>query len=437
MEEGVMETEMDWAARSRRSVWHPCTQMQWLESEPPHALVRAEGGWLWEDKGHRVYDAISSWWVNLFGHRHPALVTALKDQLDSLDHVMLAGMTHAPVVALSERLSERTGGQLGHAFYGSDGASATEMALKMSVHYWRNRGYGQKNQFIALAQGYHGETAGALGVTDIPLFRTAYAALIRPARVIPAPDSRVDGSEASSLACLKDWLERHHECLAALVMEPLVQCAAGMVFHSPDYVHAVARLCETYGVHVIADEIAVGFGRTGTFFAHQQCGVVPDFLCLSKGITGGMLPLSVVLTRDEIYRAFYAPGVDRAFLHSHSYTGNPLACRVALAVQDLFDCTDILALNQARQAGLKQQLAPLTQHPNLRHGRLCGMIWAFDGRDVPEDFSRRLAVCAWNRGVLVRPIGATLYFMPPLTISADEVDFVVRETVMALDEVLA
>lgn len=433
----MIEDLADWATRSRRSVWHPCTQMQWLEAEPPHALVRAEGGWLWEDNGHRAYDAISSWWVNLFGHRHPALVDALKDQLGQLDHVMLAGMTHGPVVALSERLSERTGGQLGHAFYGSDGASAVEMALKMSAHYWRNRGNCQKNQFIALSQGYHGETVGALGVTDIPLFREAYAALIRPAYVIPAPDSRIVGSEPDSLAHLKDRLERSHEQVAALILEPLVQCAAGMVFHSPEYVREVVRLCAAYGVHVIADEIAVGFGRTGTLFAHQQAGIHPDFLCLSKGITGGMLPLSVVLTRDEIYRTFYAPGVDRAFLHSHSYTGNPLACRVALAVQELFDSSDILARNQARQPQLAQQLAPLMRHPGLGQGRLCGMIWAFDGVEAPENFSRRLSARAWRHGVLLRPIANTLYFMPPLNISEDEVNYLVAQTVMALDEVLA
>lgn len=383
-----------------------------------------------------MYDAISSWWVNLLGHRHPALVAALKDQLDRLDHVMLAGMTHEPVVTLSERLSAHTGGTLGHAFYGSDGASATEMALKMSVHYWRNRGQAQKNRFLALAHSYHGETVGALAVTDIPLFSAAYVDLVRPAHRIPAPDSRIPESEARSLQALEDYLGVHHGQVAALILEPLVQAAAGMIFHSPYYVNQLVACCHHHGVHVIMDEIAVGFGRTGTLFAHQQCAATPDFLCLSKGITGGMLPLSVVLTRDDIYQAFYAPEVDRAFLHSHSYTGNPLACRVALAVLDCLEDQAILAHNQARCDTLAQQLSPIFAHPRVTHGRQRGMIWACDIVDPPPAFAQQLYARAWALGVLVRPIGATLYWMPPLTISGDEVTFVVQQTCQALDEVL-
>ncbi len=430
-------TMMDWTDRSRKSVWHPCTQMQWLEEDPPHMIVRAEGSWLWDDQEHRVFDAVSSWWVNLFGHGHPALAGALKDQLERVDHVMLAGLTHEPVVRLSERLSGRTGGVLGHAFYGSDGASATEMALKMSMHYWRNLGQKRKNRFLSLAQGYHGETVGALGVTDIPLFSAAYAPLVRAAHVIPAPDSRIPGSEAGSLQALQNWLEAHQDETAALIFEPLVQAAAGMVFHTPDYVRALVLLCQRYEVHVIADEIAVGFGRTGTFFAHQQAGITPDFLCLSKGITGGMLPLSVVLTKDSIYQAFYADRIDRAFLHSHSYTGNPLACRVALAVQDLFDETGILQQNAQRDAYLAQQVAPLFNHPRVRHGRRRGMIWACDVVDAPQDFSRRWVRRAWAHGVLARPIGSTLYGMPPLNARDEDLSWVVERLMLALDEVLS
>ena len=432
-----MNQAASWAERSAAVVWHPCTQMQWLEEHPVHLIRAAQGAWLVEEQGRRILDAISSWWVNLWGHGHPAIVAALKDQLDQLDHVMLAGLTHQPVVELSERLSRRTGGRLGHCFYGSDGASATEMALKMSAHYWRHQGRPDKNSFIALAHGYHGETLGALGVTDIPLFRIAYAALIRGAHVIPAPDSRIPGSEARSLEALATYLAAHQGEVAALILEPLVQAAAGMVFHSPDYVQAVLACCRRHDVHVIADEIAVGFGRTGTFFAHEQSGVTPDFLCLSKGITGGFLPLSVVMTHDSIYQAFYAEGVDRAFLHSHSYTGNPLACRAALAVQQLFDETGILAINQARQAQMAQQVAPLFDHPRITQGRQRGMIWACEVVDPPAHFARRFHARAWEAGVLLRPIGHTLYFMPPLNLSEDELDFLVSRTLESLEEVLA
>ncbi|QKE41823.1 MAG: adenosylmethionine--8-amino-7-oxononanoate transaminase [Ferrovum myxofaciens] len=432
-----MNQAASWAKRSAAAVWHPCTQMQWLEEYPVHLIQSAQGAWLVEEQGRRVLDAISSWWVNLWGHGHPAIVAALKDQLDRLDHVMLAGLTHQSVVELSERLSARTGGTLGHCFYGSDGASATEMALKMSVHYWRHQGQPNKNSFIALAHGYHGETLGALGVTDIPLFRTAYAALIRGAHTIPAPDSRIPGSEARSLEALATYLAAHQGEVAALILEPLVQAAAGMVFHSPEYVRAVLACCRHHDVHVIADEIAVGFGRTGTFFAYEQSGITPDFLCLSKGITGGFLPLSVVLTQDPLYQAFYAEGVDRAFLHSHSYTGNPLACRAALAVQQLFDETGILALNQARQAQMAQQVAPLFAHPRITQGRQRGMIWACEVIDPPAHFARRFHARAWEAGVLLRPIGHTLYFMPPLNLTGEELDFLVGRTLETLEEVLA
>ncbi|NDU86276.1 MAG: adenosylmethionine--8-amino-7-oxononanoate transaminase [Ferrovum sp.] len=421
------------AERSAAAVWHPCTQMSQLERSPVRAIRSAQGSWLHDEDGRRYLDAISSWWVNLFGHCHPAIVAALKAQLDQLDHVMLAGFTHEPVVQLSERLSVRTGGALGHCFYGSDGASATEMALKMSAHYWRNRGQLQKNTFVSLAQGYHGETLGALGVTDIPLFRTAYASLIRGSTVIPSPDSRTPDSEAISLQALEHHLEAHHRTVAAVILEPLVQAAAGMVFHSPEYLRAVAGACQRFDVHLICDEIAVGFGRTGSFFAYQQADITPDFLCLSKGITGGFLPLSAVLTRDQIYQEFYGEGVDRAFLHSHSYTGNALACRAALAVQDLFDQSDILAWNRARHVDLMRISQPLFEHPRVRQGRVRGMIWAFDVEFTLPDFPRRFHEAALAAELLLRPIGNTVYFMPPLNVSEDEFSFLVAGTLTVLE----
>ena len=428
----------DLLRRSHAAVWHPCTQMKWHESFPIIPIRRGEGTWLFDYDGQRYLDGVSSWWVNLFGHRNLRIVAALQDQLDQLEHVMLAGFTHEPVVQLSERLSALTGHQLGHCFYGSDGASATEMALKMSAHFWRNQGHSSKTGFVALANSYHGETMGALGVTDVPLFRDAYAPLIKNSVILPSPDSR-QGPDAGrqTLEALRHHLERQHEQTAALIVEPLVQAAAGMVFHDPEFLHQAYQLCREYRVHLIADEIAVGFGRTGTFFAHEQAGFTPDFLCLSKGITGGFLPLSVVMTSDTVYQAFYDDRMDRGFLHSHSYTGNALACRAALAVLDIFEQDRVIETNQARQDQFAAMTAALSQHSRIHNFRRRGMIWAFDVACDRADFARAFHRAALGHQLLLRPIGSTVYFMPPYTISDAEFQHMVDATLASLAEVLA
>lgn len=434
-------TEM--TRRSLRHVWHPCTQMKLHEAQPPVPIARAQGVWLYDFEGNRYLDGVSSWWVNLFGHGHPHIKAALREQLDTLDHVMLAGFTHQPVVELSERLGALTG--LGHAFYGSDGASATEIALKMSAHYWRNSGRPEKSRFIGLAGGYHGETVGALAVTDIAIFREAYAPLVRLAATVPSPDSRgaLAGESAADVARraaagLQAWLEQHHAETAALIVEPLVQCAAGMAMHDAAYLREARALCERYEVHLICDEIATGFGRTGTMFAHQQAGIRPDFICLSKGLTGGTLPLSAVLTTDTVYEAFYDDEVARGFLHSHSYTGNPLACRAALATLELFEQTDALARNADMAKVLDQAFAPLTAHPSVRHARRLGMIWAWDVEpgEVPH-FARRYTQHAMAHGVLLRPIGQTIYAMPPYVMDAESAEFLAQGALAALEATLA
>jgi adenosylmethionine-8-amino-7-oxononanoate aminotransferase len=433
---------MSLAERSRRAVWHPCTQMKRHEREPPLPIVRAEGVWLVDENGRRYLDAVSSWWVNLFGHGHPGITAALKDQLDRLDHVMLAGLTHEPVVELSERLGVLTG--LGHAFYGSDGASATEIALKMSAHCWRNRGRAQKCEFIGLEGGYHGETVGALSVTDIAIFREAYAPLVRLSAALPTPDARnaTAGEDAAAVArraaaVLQAYLEQHHARTAALIVEPLVQCAAGFAMHDPEYLRLARALCNQYEVHLICDEIAVGFGRTGSLFAHQQAGIRPDFICLSKGLTGGTLPLSAVLTTDEVYEAFYDDRTARGFLHSHSYTGNPLACRAALAVLDVFAGEPVLEHNRETAARLTQLARPLAQHPRVRHARQLGMLWAFDVDTEDPGFSSRYHQAALQQGLLLRPIGSTLYFMPPYVIDEVAMQQLAEGSLRALDEALA
>lgn len=429
---------LDLLSRSLQSVWHPCTQMKQHERLPPLPIARAEGIWLYDFDGRRYLDAVSSWWVNLFGHANPDINAALIDQLGSLEHAMLAGFTHEPVVRLSEKLGELSG--LGHCFYGSDGASATEIALKMSFHYWHNSGHPGKSGFVSLAGSYHGETLGALSVTDVALFRDVYAPLLRNSARVASPDWRGaapgESAEAAALRAARDLenhLAGHHAETAALILEPLVQCAAGMAMHHPAYLREARALCDRFGVHLIADEIAVGFGRSGTFLACEQAGIRPDFLCLSKGITGGYLPLSVVLTRDEIYRAFYHDDVAKGFLHSHSYTGNALACRAALAVLDIFERDDVIARNRAKSAMISRICAPLAGHPRVRSFRNTGMIWAFEVADAGPDFAGHFHRGALERGLLLRPIGNTVYFMPPYVITEEHAGLLVEGTVAVLD----
>ena len=422
-------------ARSLSAVWHPCSQMKHYENFPLVPIARGAGVWLYDFDGKRYLDAVSSWWVNLFGHGNPRINAALRNQLETLEHVMLAGFTHEPVVELSERLRELAPAGLGHCFYGSDGASATEIALKMSAHYWRNSGKPGKTQFISLANSYHGETLGALSVTDVALFRDAYGALIRQQATVPSPDWRTaaagESAEDVALSCaaqLEAHLQRHHENIAAFIVEPLVQGAAGMAMYHPIYLQRARQLCDGYGVHLIADEIAVGMGRTGTLFACEQAGIRPDFLLLSKGITGGYLPLSVVMTRDEIYQAFYADETARGFLHSHSYTGNPLACRAALATLDIFAQDDVLNANRTKAAYLNRIAEPLRNHPKVRNFRNTGMIWAFEVDTPHADFAQRCFALGLQNELLLRPIGSTIYFMPPYVITEEEMQMLVTRT---------
>jgi adenosylmethionine---8-amino-7-oxononanoate aminotransferase len=430
--------QTDWVARSLKSVWHPCTQMQHHETVPLIPVSHGRGAWLFDANGRRYLDAISSWWVNLFGHANQRINAALREQLDMLEHAMLAGFTHEPVITLSEQLAARTGHVLGHCFYASDGASAVEIALKMSFHFWRNSGQDEKREFVCLKNSYHGETIGALAVTDVQLFRDAYGPLLQRAHVVATPDARTaqEGETAADVArraarALETLLQERAGNIAAVIVEPLVQCATGMAMHDPVYLTEVRALCDRYQVHLIADEIAVGCGRTGTFFACEQAAnqngtVWPDFLCLSKGISGGYLPLSLVMTRDAIYQAFYDADVTRGFLHSHSYTGNPLACRAALATLAIFDEDDVLNRNRQRAAHLTEALSPLIAHPKVKNFRQRGMIWALDA--VVDDpaaaatFSRRFFTAALEHELLLRPICRTVYLMPPYVLNDEEID---------------
>ncbi|WP_041420930.1 adenosylmethionine--8-amino-7-oxononanoate transaminase [Sideroxydans lithotrophicus] len=440
--------------RSLSAVWHPCTQMKRHENLPLVPIARGDGVWLYDPEGKRYLDAVSSWWVNLFGHCNPRINAALTDQLGKLEHVMLAGFTHEPVVQLSERLRALAPAGLGHCFYGSDGASATEIALKMSAHYWRNNGKPEKTQFISMQNSYHGETLGALSVTDVALFRDAYGALIRQNATVPSPDSREaeagESPDAFALRCadaLETHLHAHHGNIAAFIVEPLIQGAAGMAMYHPVYLLRARELCSRFGVHLIADEIAVGMGRTGTMFACEQAppplalpqgerGISPDFLLLSKGITGGYLPLSIVMTTDDIYQAFYADETARGFLHSHSYTGNPLACRAALATLDIFAQDDVLNANRSKAAFFNRIAQPLREHPRVRNFRNTGMVWAFEVDTPHADFAQRCFSLGLQHELLLRPMGNTVYFMPPYVIGEDEMRLLVTHTLKVIDRLI-
>jgi adenosylmethionine---8-amino-7-oxononanoate aminotransferase len=429
--------------RSLAAVWHPCTQMKRHETLPLVPISRGSGVWLYDEENNRYLDAVSSWWVNLFGHCNPRINAAITDQLGKLEHVMLAGFTHEPVVQLSERLAQLAPDGLGHCFYASDGASAVEIALKMSAHFWRNCGKPEKTRFISLQNSYHGETLGALSVTDVALFKDAYGALVKQNATIINPDSRNAAPGESdhdyALRCavqLEAHLQQHHQQLAAFIIEPLVQGAAGMAMYHPVYLSRACELCEAYDVHLIADEIAVGMGRTGTMFACEQGEITPDFLCLSKGITGGYLPLSVVMTTDKIYQAFYTDDTARGFLHSHSYTGNPLACRAALATLDIFNNDDVLNSNRTKREYLNNICSSLRDHPKIKHFRNRGMIWAFEVDSPHPDFAQRCFVLALQHEILLRPMGNTVYFMPPYVISEAEMDMLVSQTLHVIEQLI-
>jgi adenosylmethionine---8-amino-7-oxononanoate aminotransferase len=450
----IPDAPPDWRTRDLAVVWHPCTQMRDHERVPMLSIARGDGVWLYDHSGKRYLDAISSWWTNLFGHSNRRIGAAVKDQLDRLEHVLLAGCTHEPAVMLAEELLHVAPPGFARVFYADNGSSAVEVALKMSFHYWRNCGQSKKTRFVALTGSYHGETLGALSVTDVPLYRATYAALLNDPIFVASPDcyARESGEswEAHSTRKLGDMrraLEQHADDICAVIVEPLVQCAAGMRMYHPAYLTGLRRLCDEFGVHLIADEIAVGFGRTGTLFACEQAAIRPDFLCLSKGLTGGFMPLSAVLTTADVYDAFYAEYTSgKAFLHSHSYTGNPLACRAALETLAIFRDEPVLERNRDLAKHLATRLAPLSDHPNVAEVRQTGMIAAIElARDrktrspFPSEERRglRAYLHAIEHGALLRPLGDVLYFMPPYVIEPDEIDFMVDIAIEAIDKAVA
>jgi len=445
-----------WRARDLAVLWHPCTQMrEHPDTMPLLPIARGDGAWLIGHDGKRYLDAISSWWTNLFGHAEPRIGAAIARQAGQLEQVMLAGFTHEPAVELAEKLlaiaprqSDRP--PLAKVFYADNGSAGVEVALKMAFHYFHNRGESRRTRFIALENGYHGETIGALAVGDIPLYRRVYAPLLAEALFAPSPDAYLAGPDQSAedrarhaADALANLLDRHPGEICAVVLEPRVQCAGGMRMHHPEYLRRVRQLCDANGVFLIADEIAVGFGRTGTLFASEQSGVMPDLLCLSKGLTGGFLPLAAVLTTQAIYDAFLDDSRERAFLHSHSYTGNPLACAAALATLSIFEEDRVLARNQTTAKKMAALAAPLGEHPQVADVRQAGMIVAFEltqGGDkrTPFPASARIGLRAYRaalaRGVVLRPLGDVLYWMPPYCVDDEQLALLAATTRAAIDE---
>lgn len=446
----------DWRTRDLAAVWHPCTQMrEHPDTQPLLPIVRGEGAWLVEAGGRRILDSGSSWWTNLHGHAEPRIAEAIGRQARTLEQVILAGCTHPAAVELAERLlaiAPREPGRppLRKVFYADNGSAGVEVALKMAFQWFQNRGdEPRRTKFVALQNGYHGETLGALAVGDIPLYRRVYAPLLCEAVFAPSPDAyearagqSAAGHAEDAADALAHLLDEHAGEICALILEPLIQCAGGMRMHDPVYLKRVRELCDVHGVFLIADEIAVGFGRTGTLFAFEQAGVQPDLLCLSKGLTGGFLPLSTVLATRALYDGFLDVSRERAFLHSHSYTGNPLACAAALASLDIFETDDVLTRNRDTATKMATLAAQIGAHRHVADTRQTGMVVAFeltrDGdKATPFDPSLRIGLRAYRhaveRGVLLRPLGDILYWMPPYCIDDAQLQLLAEVTAEAIE----
>ncbi|MGJ8669734.1 MAG: adenosylmethionine--8-amino-7-oxononanoate transaminase [Oceanococcus sp.] len=437
------------AERDLAHIWHPCSQMKDHETLPMIEVDRGEGMWLYDTQGKRYLDVISSWWVNIFGHSHPHIVEAISAQAQKLEHVIFAGHTHEPAVRLAERLIDLAPPGFDKIFFADNGSAAVEVALKMSFHYWRNKGQ-QRTRFVHLSNAYHGETLGALSVGDVALYKETYQPLLLDAICAPGPDNyeREEGESPQQLAQrklqdMRDIFQRHAGEVCAVIVEPLVQCAGSMRMYDPSYLTGLRALCDEFDVHLIADEIAVGFGRTGTMFACEQANIRPDFMCLSKGLTGGWLPMAVVLTDNEVYDAFYDEyHTLKAFLHSHSYTGNPLACAVANATLDLFERTDVMAENRVLAQHMAQSVAALQDHPHVADIRQSGMILAIEmvrNRKTREayDWKERRGLKVYqhgmSQGALLRPLGNVVYWMPPYVITPEQIDWLAKITREGID----
>jgi adenosylmethionine-8-amino-7-oxononanoate aminotransferase len=408
------------------------------ETLPLIPIKSAKGVYLYDFDGNSYIDAVSSWWVNLFGHANPQINAKVKAQIDTLEHVLLAGFTHEPAIELAHRLVNITPKELSKVFYVDNGSSAVEAALKMSYHYHRNRGK-SKTLFLSLTNSYHGETIGALSVGDVELYKETYEPLLISNIQVPVPKDQSIEAAHDALGLLEEMLKNRSNEIAAFIIEPLIQGAGGMHMYHPAYLKGARELTKEYDVHLIADEIMTGFGRTGKMFACDHVDISPDFMTLSKGLTGGYLPLSVVMTTNNVYQAFYCDYSEyKAFLHSHSYTGNPLACAAALATLDIFEQNDILGENAKKSHYIKSKLEKFTVLKNVKEIRQQGMVTAIElkGYQASERVGLKVYEYALDQGVLLRPLGHVIYFMPPYIISYEEIDKMIEVAFEGIKKVI-
>jgi adenosylmethionine-8-amino-7-oxononanoate aminotransferase len=420
------------------------------EKIPLIPIKEGKGVWLKDYDNNKYIDAISSWWVNLFGHSNPYINKKIIKQLEKLEHVLLAGFTHMPALTLAERLISLSPKNISKCFFADNGSSAIDAAMKMSHHYWINQGYNKKTKFISLSNSYHGETLGSLSVSNIDLYKKTYKNLMKDTIVVDTPDCYLKNDEHTDKEHTRlmfdkmlKAIEKNHKMTAAVILEPLVQCAGYMRMYHPIYLKLLREACDKYKLHLIADEIAVGFGRTGTMFAYEKSKITPDIICLSKGITGGYMTLSTILTNDNIYNAFYDEYIKlNAFLHSHSYTANPLACTAANASLDLFEKNNVINNNKILSEYILKSFAEISKHPNVSDVRQHGMITAIElvknkSKKIPYSWKERRGLRAYEYGlknnVLIRPLGNVIYFMPPYIIKKKEVDKVINVIHGAID----
>jgi adenosylmethionine-8-amino-7-oxononanoate aminotransferase len=426
--------------------------MKDYEDFPPIVIDRGKGVFLYDVDGNKYLDAVSSWWVNLFGHSNKRINKAIASQLEKLEHVIFVNFSHEPAIELSERIVGMTPEGLNKVFFADNGSSAVEAALKLSFQYFQQTGKLKKTKFAAITDSYHGETTGALSVNNIDLYSKIYKPILLNTFKVEGPDCfrckyslNRDICNAECFEHMEETIKEHHEEIAGVIIEPMVQGAAGMKIYSPIYLKKLRKLCDDYDVHLIADEIAVGFGRTGKMFACEHAGISPDIMCLSKGLTAGYLPLALMLTTDEIYKAFYDEYTSlKAFLHSHSYTGNPIGCAVANETLNIFEDEKVLEKNMVKSRFLKEKAVELLlDHPNVGEFRQLGMIAAVElvkNKETRETFDWKKRVgykiyrIALKHGVLLRPLGNVIYFMPPYVISEEEIDLMISVARKSINE---
>ena len=411
----------------RQHVWHPFTQAQ--TAPDPIPITSAKGIRLYAEDGREFLDLISSWWVNLHGHAHPTIAAAIAKQAHTLEQVIFAGFTHQPAAQLAHELVQRLPAGLTRVFFSDDGSTAVEVALKMALQYWRNQGEAQRTRFLAFEGGYHGDTVGAMSVGRGSDFFSTYGSMLFEVGLLPYPqtwdgDADVVSKEQAALAVLDAYLAQHGETLAGVIIEPLVQGAAGMRMCRPEFLQQLAAKLRAAGILLIFDEVMTGFGRTGAMFAAVKAQVMPDLICLSKGLTAGFLPMSVTVASEAIYAAFLGENFDRALIHGHSFTANPLGCAAALASLQVFEDEQTLAKLPQIEAWHRQGLAQLAGYPAVQHVRVTGTIAAFDVVTADAGYTSavgaKLKAFFHERGLLLRPLGNVVYLLPPYCVTQDE-----------------